>query len=331
MSGRISLLFVRNPTILSDEYRELSQSNPRFPILLETLRHFSAQRHMRHRKQSILLKAQVIVVFTFLLASCTTPTAISTFCGSAATTLASAGPVLSDMEASCLREVDSRNGFATFKPPIRTDPGCTEIGNKADGAAAAAKILSDYFGALNSLASFGTTKVTTDAQNLLAKTGAAFGASSPAQTALGSIASFITSAATSGYQERQLEKDLTKTSEDVPIVVNALITIVQDDYVKRLLGSEDEKLTTRYKEYVNDKSPPEVLLTVDHMWKADEQALAAKRASAQSLISALQALSKGFTTLASNARQLRAQEIAGLLGPYVTQLQTLIPQIQKAF
>ena len=70
---------------------------------------------------------------------------------------------------------------------------------------------------------------------------------------------------------------------------------------------------------------------LDDRWRADEAAIQAKRASAQSLISALQALSKGFANLASNAHSLKAADLPGLLGPYVAQIQALIPQIQKAF
>jgi len=262
--------------------------------------------------------------------SCTTPDAVSKFCGSAATTLTSAIPVFDDMKLSCLREVNSRNEFGTFKPPVQSDPNCTAIGNQAAGAAAAAKILSDYFSAINSLASFGTAKAGTDAQNLLSKTGAAVGASSAAQTALGSIAQFLVSAATSGYQQKQLEKDLAKVSGNISAVASALITIIQDDYIGRILKSEEEKLGDRYKEFAKNASP-EVKLLLDDRWHADELALEAKRASAQSLVTALQTLSKGFADLAANAHQLKAKEIPGLLGPYVTQLQTLIPQIQKAF
>ena len=272
----------------------------------------------------------LVAVLALSLMSCTTPDAVSKFCGSAVTTLTSANPVFDDMRLSCLREVNSRSEFGTFKPPLQGDPNCTAIGNQAAGAAAAAKILSDYFSAINSLASFGTAKAGTDAQNLLSKTGAAVGAISATQTALGSIVQFLVSAATSGYQQKQLEKDLTKVSGNISAVVNALITIVQDDYIGRQLTSEEQKLADRYLEFAKDKSP-EVKLLLDDRWNADEQALAAKRASAQSLITALLALSKGFADLAANAHQLKAKEVPGLLGPYVTQLQALIPQIQKAF
>lgn len=282
----------------------------------------------------ILTRARITLLLVAVLAlslmSCTTPDAVSKFCGSAVATLTSANPIFDDMKLSCLREVNSREEFGTFKPPLGSDPNCTAIGDKAVGARAAAKLLSDYFSAINSLASFGTAKAGTDAQNLVAKTGAAVGASQEAQTALGSIAQFLVSAATSGYQQKQLEKDLTVVSGNISAVVKALITIVQDDYIGRELATEEQKLATRYREFAKDKSP-EVKLLLDDRWHADEQALEAKRASAQSLITALQALSKGFADLAANAHQLKAKEVPGLLAPYVTQLQALIPQIQKAF
>jgi len=272
----------------------------------------------------------LVAVLALSLMSCTTPDAVSKFCGAASTMLTSAAPIFADMEQSCLREVNSRAEIGTFKSPLQSDPNCTLIANQAAGATAAAILLSDYFNAINSLASFGAVKAGTDAQNLATKTGAAVGASSAAQTALRSIAQFLVSAATSGYQRKQLEKDLTKVSGNISAVVNALITIVRDDYVGRQLKSEEQKLADRYLEFAKDKSP-EVKLMLDDRWHADEQALEAKRASAQSLIMALQVLSKGFADLAANAHHLKAKEVPDLLGPYVTQLQALIPQIQKAF
>jgi hypothetical protein len=283
----------------------------------------------------ILTRARAILVLIAVLAlsllSCTTPAEVSKFCGSAATTLTSAEPVFDDMKQSCLREVDSRNAFATFKPPVQSDPGCTMIGDQVAGAEAAAKILSDYFSAINALASFGTpptgtAPAATNSQNLLSQTPAAVGAGSTAQTALTSISQFLIS----GYQQKQLDKDLTKVSSNISAVVSALIAIVRDIYIGLQLASEEQKLSDRYQKFAKDQSP-EVKLLLDDRWNADEQALLAKRASARSLITALEALSKGFADLAANGHQLKSKKVPGLLEPYVTQLQTLNPQIQKAF
>ena len=281
---------------------------------------------LRTQRASILLTA----AFALSAVSCTATDAVSKFCGSASTTMSSARPVFQDMKLSCLREVNSRKELGTFTLLTQDDSGCNAIGEQAAGAQAAAEILSDYFSALNSLASFGTAKVGTDAQNLLSKTGAAVGVNSSAQTALGSIAQFLVSAATSGYQQKQLGKDLSATSGNVSDVVTALIVIVRDDYLKQL-SEEEEKLAVRYKQFAKSANSPEINLTLDGRWQADQQAIATKRASAESLITALQTLSKGFADLAVNAHHLKAKEVPGLLGPYVTQLQSLIPQIQKGF
>jgi hypothetical protein len=282
---------------------------------------------------SISTRARIVFLcFASLLslASCATPDAVSKFCGSAVITLSSANPVFDDMKQSCMREVNSRQQFGTFTLPLKTDPNCTAIGDQAEGAKAAAKLLSDYFSAINSLASFGTAKAGTDAQSLVTKTSAAVGASSKAQTALGSIAQFLVSDIMSGYRQKQLDNDLAKVSGNVSAVVAALIKIIQDDYVGRQLASEEQKLADRYKEFAKDKSP-ETLLLLDDRWNGDEQSLEGKRASAQSLISALQALSKGFAELAGNARHLKSKDVPALLEPYIDQVQTLIPQIQKAY
>ena len=234
------------------------------------------------------------------------------------------------MKLSCLRELASRQQFGTFAPSVESDPYCTMIGDKADGAKAASKVLVEYFTTINSLASFWTAKAGTDAQNLLSKTGAAVGTSSAAQTALGAIAQFIVTASTSGYQQKSLEKDLTNASGNVSAVVKALVTIVQDDYIDRQLASEEQKLSIRYVEFAQNRSP-EVTLLLDERWHADEQALTARRTSARTLVTALQTLSKGFAELAENSHQLKSKDVPGLLAPYVSQIQTLIPQIQKAF
>lgn len=228
------------------------------------------------------------------------------------------------MKASCLREVNSRVEFGTFQPPIESDPNCTESGDQAAGAAAAAKLLADYFDAINSPATFNSAKTSTDAQTGATKAGAAFHEDTAAQKAMGSIAQFLVSAATSGYKLGSLERDLSQASSNVSAVVNALVTIVQIDYIGRELKSEEEKLSIRYREFAKAKSP-EVQLMLDDRWHADEQALNAKRASAQCLVIALQALSKGFAELAANTHKLNDKEVPALLTPYVTQIQALIP------
>ena len=63
------------------------------------------------RSRILLICVSAVVL---LLAGCVTATAVSTFCASAATTLASAKPIFSDMKASCLRELDAREPIGSY-------------------------------------------------------------------------------------------------------------------------------------------------------------------------------------------------------------------------
>lgn len=286
----------------------------------------------RPARPHLLAAAAIAGGLTLSLAGCATPDAVARFSSAAVATLTSATPVFEDMKQSCLREVNSRQKLGTFRLPSEDSAGCNELGAQAEGAKAAALVVAEYFGAINSLASFGTAKAGGDAGDLVTRTSAAVGAGSPAQTALGSLAKVLVSAATAGYQTKSLEKDLTKVSGNVPPVVDALVKIIRDDYVGRVLAEEEKKLATRYRELAQvPGATAEVLLLLDDRWRADEKALQAKRASAQSLTVALESMSKGFSALAASSHQLNAKEVPGLLGPYVTQIQTLIPQIQSAF
>ena len=280
-------------------------------------------------------KLGLIAAVLVVSSGCNTPGAVSTFCGSANATLASAIPVFQDLSASCLREVNIQKGIGTFVA-VQADSNCALIGEQAEGAVAAVSILSDYFNALNSIATFGTAKVSSDASTLISKTVAAVGAKSPAQTALGSMANFLTSTATGAYQAKSLNKDLDAVSNNIGNVTDALVTILQNNYLGTGQGltQESEKLSDRYKEFAhsyNTANNADILLTLDDRWHADEQALQVRRASAQNLISALQAIKKGVAALSKNGRSVTSKELPGLLSPYITQLQTLIPEIQKGF
>lgn len=281
---------------------------------------------MLSSKRTFLFVAVIILLST----SCNSPDSVSKFCVSSVSTLTSAIPVFQDLKTSCLREINIEKGIGTFET-AQSDPQCDVIGKQSEGAIAAVRVLTDYFNAINALATFGTAKTASDASTLISKTGAAVGASSPAQTALGSIASFLTTAAISARQEQYLNKDLTQVSKNIGDVTDALVQIIQTNYIDQELKSEEQKLATSYKEFSQKQAPGEITIELDDRWHADEQSIAAKRVSAQSLITALNTIKNGSSDMAANAHSIRAKEIQALLDPYVTELQALAPQIQKGF
>ncbi len=271
-------------------------------------------------------------VILLMPSGCKTSSGVSKFCGSATSTLASADPVFRDLAATCLREVNIQKGIGSFEV-VQKDPSCELIAQQADGARAATRVLSDYFSALNSLATFGTAKVGSDASALLSRTGAALGATSAAQTALGSMASFLATAATGVYKQKSLDRDLIAASKNIGDVIDALVAVLQTNYLGpgQGLTQESQKLTTRYKEFAQTHATADTMLTLDRQWHDDESSIEAKRASAESLVCALLAIKQGTANLAANAHSIKAKDLSSLLEPYGAEVQTLIPQIQKGF
>ena len=264
------------------------------------------------------------------LTACTTPGAVSKFTAASQATLASAKPVFADMKRSCLRAVNAREPIGSLRPQSESNDDCNRIGAQAEQAEDTAETLGAYFAAINSLASFGTAKAGSDASALAAKVSSATGQSADAQKALGSIAQFLTTTLASGYQLKSLERDLSTVQDNISTVVKALVSTIQMNYIDQLLADEERKIDVRYREFARGKSP-EILLVLDDRWNADETAIERRRASARSLIAALNTISKAFVDLAANTHHLNAKEVPSLLEPYAAQMEALIPQVQKAY
>jgi hypothetical protein len=114
-------------------------------------------------------------------------------------------------------------------------------------------------------------------------------------------------------------------------VTNALVTIVNEQYLNRLLIDEEKKTRNRYVEFKKAARSSEVTLSLEDKWQADLKTFESRRASARSLVAAMGAMSEGVSALAQKSHSLTAKEVPGLIAPYTAQLQVLIPQIQKAF
>lgn len=278
----------------------------------------------------LMLVAASFSLLTFT--GCNTPATVSTFCSSAVTTISSATNVLADQGPSCLREVDDNTSvFGSFNPPITSDSSCNLVTAQANASIAAAKLLSEYFSTLNSLATVGVSTTSSDAGTLAGEAAAIPGATIDQKTAISSMAQYLTTGVMGVYQYRKIAKDLPQARKNVDDIVAALISVIQTNYVGQLLNDEEQKLGNPYKPFVSQHNSPETILALEQRWEADEQTLQARRSSAQSAIAALQTLRNGFDQLAANATKVKAKEVPTLLAPYVSELQTLIPQIQKAF
>jgi hypothetical protein len=260
--------------------------------------------------------------------SCETPGGVAQFCSSAVTTLKTGDALFEDMKASCERIVAAGDKIGAFPTAERKAAACDDIGKHAADLKKESQKLADYFAALNELASFNSSKAQSSASEAAEET------KLPAaeRKALGSIGSFLTQAATSGYQQKALAEQIVKMREDVDALLNGLGKAAGVVYAQQLT-QEQAAVADRYRNFLLEHPnwSPDTLLTLDSRWQGDRAALAAKLKSAATYPAALETIAKGNNDLAAHAQALRAKELPGLLSPYATQLNSMISRIQKAF
>jgi hypothetical protein len=253
------------------------------------------------------------------------------FASSAVTTLGSGDAFFDDMKASCVREAQTREPFGAFAVSEPSLAACDDIGKEAEGLKAASKLLSGYFTALNDLASFGNTKAGDGAKDLAAKASAQAKLSSAPQKALASVADFLAGLATSAYQQKKLADGVVRVHSDIKAALDGLGEAVGVAYLQQL-QDEEKKTASRYQEFLlAHQGAADAILALDSRWESDRASFAAKQKAAQNYQAALDTLSRGNEDLAAHARNLRAQDLAGLLSPYAAQLESVAPAIQKAF
>lgn len=271
------------------------------------------------------------VLMTLVLTTgCNKPEAVSVFCASSSVMLLEAAPIFKDIGGSCLRQVNLRKEVGSFEA-VPSDPSCEEVSKQAAGAVAVATVLAHYFDALNALASVNTVKLGSDNGLVVAQAAGALQARPVAQAALGSIGFFLTTAATQGYQQKSLVRDLSKVNGNVAAVTDALAAIVRENYLHQELDQESNDLQTHYKEFAQQHPDANVVLHLDERWQADHTRLEERRRSAEALVSSLGTIKTGVADLAKNAHTLKSRQLAALLQPYTAQLQLAIPKIQEAF
>ena len=264
--------------------------------------------------------------------ACDTPGSVAQFCSSAVTTLKTGDVMFDDMEASCERIVEAGNEIGTFPTEERKTEVCGRIGMQAAILKSESQKLSDYFAALNALASFSSTGAQSSASS--AASGAAQGTemSDAEQAALGSIGSFLVQAATSGYQQKALSAEIVRMRDGVDTLLNGLSKAVGVVYAPQL-RQERAAMADRYRNFLleHGSATPDTLLNLDGRWQSDRAAFAAKLQAAAAYQDALATIVKGNDDLAAHARTLRTREVTGLLSPYTTQLNSMISRIQKGF
>ncbi len=113
-------------------------------------------------------------------------------------------------------------------------------------------------------------------------------------------------------------------------MTEALERIVGRDY-ERLLDQEAKALHNRYDDAVRAQSTPAIRLLVYDSWRQAIGRVDARKDAAESYVRGLRQIREGHHKLVETSSKITGKGLAAALHPYVSQLSTLIPEIQKGF
>lgn len=284
-----------------------------------------------------------IVLATLGLPGCTSTEAVAAFADNAQKALQQGPALFRDIHDSCIRRhADAQPITALYLPRTSEGAGspstgrsdaanqsavCTPFASQGDALTSAVGILASYFGALQQLAAFDTSTVSTPAQR--AAESAGYGAKfTVVQTdSLSKLAGFIGQAFTEKYRRHSLTRYLREADPSVASVTKGFEDIVSQDY-KGLLAEEQQTLTARYQN-VGDINDRATILLLNRAYLDDLNALTRRKAAADAFVEALQQIRAGHHELAQNVNRLRGKELSLALHSYTIKLQALTADLQK--
>ncbi len=280
-----------------------------------------------------------IIFCAFCLSGCTSPQAIASFAATAQSALDQGPAIFRDLHDSCVRRhSDAGPIVALYLPPHEGSPAhktpdenpvCKPLATQAAALAKASDVLVAYFRAMQQLASFNTSAVSSASQN--AAENAGFAAQLPLNQAdsLGKLAGIVTQAFTAHYQRSRLAQYLREADPSVSSVTMGFEEIVAQDY-RGLLREETQTFTARYQQ-VGDIENRATILLLNRGYTDDLKELDRRKACADAYVQALEQIRAGHHQLALTADRAQARNMSSALQPYITKLQALVPVLQKGF
>ncbi len=299
-------------------------------------------------KRTVWAASVVALALSVCAFSCGSGEAVATFASKSTTALHAGEAIYKDIPESYARGVCDRQDLTSnFKDPSPASACVTGEGPERedlelaraerDGLLEISKILKDYFDALQQLAAFGTSG---GSKKESARGGAAKAKAEMAAKkanfdggeagAAGQLAQLVATAFLSARLNRELERDLQDIDPAVQRVTQGLERVVGRDY-ERLLEQEAKALHNRYADAVRTQSTPAIRLLVYDSWRQQIGRVDERKAAAESYVRGLQQIREGHHKLVESSSKITAKSLGAALQPYVSQLSTLIPEIQKGF
>ena len=269
----------------------------------------------------------VTVTLALLLTSCVLPDAIRQFVTAARDTTAQFAPFVQDIADSCeRRKLAERPATEITTSDDALKAACKEDSDLAPALQGAMKVLTNYFNALNSLASDEVVTYDKEIDGVAGKLQTVAKFPGAATDAVKGLANFLAS----GYQKKKLAEAVKGADKDVATLTDALGRIIGVEYV-RDLDNELDTLKNRYTDAMRTtKGDDAVALLLQRHWRADLATLQKKRAAAVDFQKALEKVRDGHHELTSQAGKSPAQDLVKQLGSYTASLRSLVKGFQDA-
>jgi hypothetical protein len=270
--------------------------------------------------------------------SCTSLAGVSDFAQTTQLVLVQSSIIFEDIHDSCVRRhKDAAPIGPVFMPakvgessqPLSESPVCAPFVHQSEGLIQASDVLGAYFRAMQQLASFDTSAVSTASEKAGQNAGFAANFNTTQADSVGKLAGLVTQLLTERYQRTQLLDLLRKADPAVASVTQALEDVVSKDY-EGLLREEQQSLAAEYQN-VGDTRNTAILLLLNRSYADEVNQLSQRRAAAETYVHAMRQIRDGHHQLALNFRRLKAKDLSMALQPYTIRLQGLVPTLQKGF
>jgi hypothetical protein len=279
----------------------------------------------------------VLVFASFCFPGCTSPAGVSEFAHTAQDALRQSSVLFHDIPESCVRRhADAAPITAAFMPEksgaaqtSSEDPLCAAFGPRADALDKVGQTLTAYFAALQQLASFNASAVSSIGDKAGENAGYAANFNTTQADSVGKLAGLVTQVITERYQRATLLHLLRDADPAIASVTQALEDVVSKDY-QGLLQEEQQSLTAEYQN-VGDTGNAAMLLLLNRSYGDELTRLQRRKAAADALAHALGQIRDGHHQLALNASHLKPKELSMALQPYTARLQGLVPALQMCF
>jgi len=185
--------------------------------------------------------------------------------------------------------------------------------------------LTAYLRAVQQLAAFNTSSVSTGNETAAESAATAANLSLIQVDSVGKLASLVTQIFTAGYQRSRLLESLRSADPHIAAITEGLDAVI-GNYIE-FLQEERQTVTARYQS-VGGTDQPAMVLLLNRAYYDDLAAIQRRREAAGAYREALKNIREGHHQLTLSAHRLNTKELSLALQPYTSKLDGLVPVLQ---